>query len=237
MAFPTAVNDQITDSIAQSNVKVLADAPAMAMGNLYQATAQALSNAAHNATSAQQNAAIIAQAALTQGISTLYSIDTASTAAQFEKTNPTEEKATSSVDASNAAKGAPQAQKTTDKNTPSDNTQSAKIENVVEQQAEALKAQPEESQKSIKENLNKTIEEAVKFALECNLGSADRFNHAVREVMDAFISSLQAIAESEHKSAMNTVKMAATIQTLQAMLVFPDKHEQYAKILETVQGL
>ena len=36
---------------------------------------------------------------------------------------------------------------------------------------------------------------------------------------------------------MNTVKMAATIQTLQAMLVFPDKHEQYAKILETVQDL
>jgi neutral trehalase len=77
----------------------------------------------------------------------------------------------------------------------------------------------------------------VKFALECNLVSADRFNHAVREVMDAFISSLQAIAESEHKSAMNTVKMAATIQTLQTMLVFPDKHEQNAKILETVQGL
>ncbi|WP_414716614.1 RebB family R body protein [Thalassolituus sp. UBA3500] len=237
MAFPTAVNDQITDSITQSNVKVLADAPAMAMGNLYQATAQALSNAAHNATSAQQNAAIIAQAALTQGISTLYSIDTASTAAQFEKTSSAEAKATSSVDASNAAKEAPLAQRSTDKNTPSDSTQSAEIENVAEQQVEALKAQSEEAQQNIKENLNKTIEEAVKFALECNLGSADRFNHAVREVMDAFISSLQAIAESEHKSAMNTVKMAATIQTLQAMLVFPDKHEQYAKILETVQGL
>ena len=237
MAFPTAVNDQITDSITQSNVKVLADAPAMAMGNLYQATAQALSNAAQNATSAQQNAAIIAQAALTQGISTLYSIDTASTAAQFEKTSSAEAKATSSVDASNAAKEAPLAQRSTDKNTPSDSTQSAEIENVAEQQVEALKAQSEEAQQNIKENLNKTIEEAVKFALECNLGSADRFNHAVREVMDAFISSLQAIAESEHKSAMNTVKMAATIQTLQAMLVFPDKHEQYAKILETVQGL
>ena len=237
MAFPTAVNDQITDSITQSNVKVLADAPAMAMGNLYQATAQALSNAAHNATTAQQQAGVIAQAALTQGISTLYSIDTASTAAQFEKTNSTEAKATSSVDASNAAKDAPQAQQTTDKNPPSDSTQSAEIENVAEQQIETLKAQSEEAQQNIEENLNKTIEEAVKFALECNLGSADRLNHAVREVMDAFISSLQAIAESEHKIAMNTVKMAATIQTLQAMLVFPDKHEQYAKILETVQGL
>ena len=78
MAFPTSVNDQITDSVTQANVKVLGDAPAMALGNLYQATAQALSNAAHNATAAQQQAAITAQAATTTGITTLYSIDTAS---------------------------------------------------------------------------------------------------------------------------------------------------------------
>ena len=44
MAFPTAVNDQITDSVTQANVKVLSDAPAMAMGNLYQATAQGISD-------------------------------------------------------------------------------------------------------------------------------------------------------------------------------------------------
>lgn len=62
MAFPTAVNDQITDAVTQSNVKVLGDAPAVAVAALYQATAQALSNAAHNATAAQQNASILAQA-------------------------------------------------------------------------------------------------------------------------------------------------------------------------------
>jgi len=79
MAFPTAVNDQITDSITQANVKVLGDAPAIAMANLYQATAQALANAAHNATSAQQQNNITAQAATVMGVATLYSIDTAST--------------------------------------------------------------------------------------------------------------------------------------------------------------
>ncbi len=79
MAFPTSVNDQITDSVTQANVEVLGDAPATAMGNLYQATAQALSNAAHNATSAQQQTAVTAQAATTMGVTTLYSIDTAST--------------------------------------------------------------------------------------------------------------------------------------------------------------
>lgn len=35
MAFPTGVNDTITDAVTQANVKVLGDAPAVAMGNLY----------------------------------------------------------------------------------------------------------------------------------------------------------------------------------------------------------
>ncbi len=78
MAFPTAVNDQITDSVTQANTKVLGDSPAMAMGNLMMATSQALSNAAHNAVTNQQNATVTGQAATTQGISTLYSVDTAS---------------------------------------------------------------------------------------------------------------------------------------------------------------
>ena len=79
MAFPTSVNDQITDSITQANTKVLGDAPAIAMGNLYQATAQALGNAAHNATYAQQQSYVTTQAATTQGVATLYSIETATT--------------------------------------------------------------------------------------------------------------------------------------------------------------
>ncbi len=79
MAFPTAVNDQITDSVTQANTKVLGDAPAVAMGNLYQATAQALANAAHNATRAQQQSYVTAQAATTMGVATLYAIDTATT--------------------------------------------------------------------------------------------------------------------------------------------------------------
>ena len=77
MAYPTAVNDQITDSITQSNTNVLCVAPAIAMGNLYQATAQALANAAHNASAAQQQMYVAAQAATTAGVALLYSLDTA----------------------------------------------------------------------------------------------------------------------------------------------------------------
>ncbi|SFS20775.1 Killing trait domain-containing protein [Granulicella pectinivorans] len=62
MAFPTSVNNQITDAVTQAGVKVIGDAPALALAFFYQATAQAMANAAHNATSAQQNAQILAQA-------------------------------------------------------------------------------------------------------------------------------------------------------------------------------
>lgn len=78
MADNTPVNSQITDSVTQANVEVLGQAPAMAMGNLYQATAQALANAAHNATTAQQQMNITALAATVEGVATLYSLDTAS---------------------------------------------------------------------------------------------------------------------------------------------------------------
>jgi ACR3 family arsenite efflux pump ArsB len=74
------VNPQITDAVTQTNVKILGEAPGMAMGLLYQATAQALANAAHNATAAQVNANTVLQAATTQGVALLYGVDTASTA-------------------------------------------------------------------------------------------------------------------------------------------------------------
>ena len=48
-------------------------------GNLYQVTAHALANAAHNATMAQQQMYVAAQAAMTAAVAMLYAVDTAST--------------------------------------------------------------------------------------------------------------------------------------------------------------
>ena len=76
MAFPTAVNDQITDAVTQSNVKVLGDAPAMAMGAIYQSLAHSTGILYENAASSQQQLAISAQAATNQGVIQLYSVDT-----------------------------------------------------------------------------------------------------------------------------------------------------------------
>ena len=49
MAFPTAVNSQITDAVTQANVTTLGSAPAQAIGALYQAAAHATSLSMQNA--------------------------------------------------------------------------------------------------------------------------------------------------------------------------------------------
>jgi hypothetical protein len=76
MAIPTPVNGQITDSVTQANVKVVGDAPAMAMGAIYQSLAHSTGILYENAASAQQQLAIAAQAATNQGVIQIYSVDT-----------------------------------------------------------------------------------------------------------------------------------------------------------------
>lgn len=85
MAFPTAVNSQITDSVTQANTKVLGDAPAVATGNLFIATSQALANAAHAASNNFQQSSVTVQAATTAGVSALLTLDTASTGEATQK--------------------------------------------------------------------------------------------------------------------------------------------------------
>ena len=85
MAEETTVNPQITDAVTQTNVKVLAEAPAMAMGAIYQSLAHATGILFENAVSAQQNAAVLAQAATNMGVMQLYSLNTAATAAATAK--------------------------------------------------------------------------------------------------------------------------------------------------------
>jgi hypothetical protein len=68
MASPTAVNDQITDSVTQSNVKVVSEASAMAMGTLYQTTSSSLSISIQNSIANQQQNNNVATTATTISI-------------------------------------------------------------------------------------------------------------------------------------------------------------------------
>ncbi|MDJ0599494.1 MAG: RebB family R body protein [Crocosphaera sp.] len=80
------VSTQVTDAVTQANVKVLAESPAMSLSNLYQTISQGLSLSAQNAVNIQQQSNIVHQTTTTQGVSLLYSIDTAATGSATGKT-------------------------------------------------------------------------------------------------------------------------------------------------------
>ena len=54
MAQPEVVNGAVIDAVTATNTKVLAEAPAMAMGSLYQTIGNSVAMAAANAVYAQQ---------------------------------------------------------------------------------------------------------------------------------------------------------------------------------------
>jgi len=74
------VSAQITDAVTQTNVKVLAEAPAMAMGTIYQALAHSTGMMFENSVNTQQQQNMLQQAATTQGVIQMYSVDTLSDA-------------------------------------------------------------------------------------------------------------------------------------------------------------
>ena len=85
MAMPTPMNGQITDAVTQANVKVLGDAPAMAMGDMHTSLSHSTGILYENAVSSQQQLGIAAQAATNQGVIQIYSIDTMSGAVATSK--------------------------------------------------------------------------------------------------------------------------------------------------------
>ncbi|MGX5686757.1 RebB family R body protein [Chryseobacterium cucumeris] len=79
------VNEQITDAVTQSNVKVVAESPAMAMANIYQSAAHSTGILFENAVNTQNQQNIVTQAATTQGIAQIYSLDTVADAVSIAK--------------------------------------------------------------------------------------------------------------------------------------------------------
>ncbi|CAD0220211.1 MULTISPECIES: RebB family R body protein [Chryseobacterium] len=79
------VNEQITDAVTQSNVKVVAESPAVALSNVYQTAAHSTGIMFENAVSAQNQQNIVTQAATTQGIAQIYSLDTIADAVSMAK--------------------------------------------------------------------------------------------------------------------------------------------------------
>ncbi|AOZ50589.1 RebB family R body protein [Chromobacterium vaccinii] len=81
----TTVNPQITDAVTQTNVKVLAESPAMAMGSIFQTMAHSTGILFENAISSQQQQNTLAQSSTNMGVMQVYSMDTMAGAAGTEK--------------------------------------------------------------------------------------------------------------------------------------------------------
>ncbi|WP_323122724.1 RebB family R body protein [Burkholderia alba] len=75
------VNSAITDAVTQVNVKVVGEAPAMAMGSLYQAQSHSLGILFENAVQQQSQAAIQLQTSTNVGTMQLYTLGPASAGA------------------------------------------------------------------------------------------------------------------------------------------------------------
>jgi len=76
----TTVSSQITDAVTQVNVKVVAESPAVAISRFIRPQPVRTGLMIENAVNAQNNQNILAQAATTQGVMQIYSIDTISDA-------------------------------------------------------------------------------------------------------------------------------------------------------------
>lgn len=69
--MPDTVNPQVTDSITQVNTEVVALSPAVAMSNVYVASAQALSAMMQNTTAAQGASTALITASTQVGVAVL----------------------------------------------------------------------------------------------------------------------------------------------------------------------
>ncbi|AZR22196.1 RebB family R body protein [Xanthomonas vasicola] len=84
MAFPTAVNPQITDAVTQTNVKVVGQAPAAAIGLIYQSMARSTGILVSEC-SLCTTAEYVGAAATHQGLMQTYVDETAASAADVPK--------------------------------------------------------------------------------------------------------------------------------------------------------
>ena len=72
MAMPTPVNGMITDAVTQANVKVLGDAPAMAMGAIFQSLSHSAGILYENAMQAQGGLQQIVNAVTSSGVRMIF---------------------------------------------------------------------------------------------------------------------------------------------------------------------
>lgn len=236
MAFPTAVNSQITDSITQANVKVLGEAPAMAMGSIYQSLAHSTGILFENAVAAQQQQNTLAQAAANMGVMQIYSLDTTAAAGATEKIAQTgiADNLTSLLAVLNAFRmqASPKAMAAAPEST-ADTATAATAEVAVAPAAATDPASDDAGAADIAQQ----IRDAVIFVNETVLGSSNDFIAGLHAAVDTMAHALHTIDRSEHEARVHVLQEAALAATLAAMLREPEKAKEYEAVLQVIQRM
>lgn len=208
------VNSQVTDAITQTNVKLVAEAPAMAIAQIYQSIGHATGIMVENAVNAQQQQCIINSSAATQGAMTLFS----QASAAFQ---PGE----SSLDGAESARGLASNAQTTvlDPKT---------LEADVQETASKLKQLA-----TTRSSVNSQILDAVSASHQYTLGAGAAFAYAHRVSIEAFVDGLEKVSAVEYRQQLQAVQLAATTICLDAMLKSPERAEEYAAVLEAIKQL
>jgi hypothetical protein len=222
MAFPTAVNDQITDAVTQSNIKVIGEAPAFAMGSIYQTLAHSTGILFENAVAAQQQQNTLAQAAANQGVMQIYSLDTTAAAGATDKVAQTgvADNLTSLLTVLNAFRNQPLSLKAAP-------TADA---------AQAAEAGAETADTTGHEIVDQ-IRAAVTFSNEAVLGNAPAFIAGLHSAVDAMAHALDTMNRVTHDNMVHILQEAALAATLAAMIREPEKSAEYEAVLQAIKRM
>lgn len=221
MAFPTTVNSQITDAVTQSNVSVVAGAPALAMGSIYQSIARSTSLLFENAVAAQQQQDALAQAAANQGVMQIYSVDTTAAAGATEKVAQTSvaDNLTSLRSVLNALQLQPAAKASAVATAP--------------EAADASAAAPDDNVA----NIANQVQAAVRFSNEAVLGSVDAFVSGLHATVDEMACAIDAMNRVSHANLLRVLQQTALSHTLAAMIREPQRAKEYEEVLQAIKRL
>lgn len=222
MAFPTAVNDQITDAVTQSNIKVIGEAPAFAMGSIYQAMAHSTGILFENAVAAQQQQNTLAQAAANQGVMQIYSLDTTAAAGATEKVAQTgvADNLTSLLTVLNAFRNQPMSLKAAPMADASLSTEAGA-----------------ETADTTGHEIVDQIRAAVTFSNEAVLGNAPAFIAGLHSAVDAMAHALDTMNRVTHDNMVHILQEAALAATLAAMIREPEKSTEYEAVLQAIKRM
>lgn len=204
------VNSQITDAVTQAHAKSVAHAPAEAIATIYQAIAHATMLLVDNAIAAQYQQSVLMTSTTTQGVVYLYS----HAGAQADGGAP-----------SNAANGIATAARA---DIPEPDDLEADVQHVTQQLKQLASA---------RSSLNTQILDSIDTSQHYTLGAAVAFAYAQRASVDAFVDGLEKINATEYRKLLQTIKIAANVVCLDAMLKSPERAKDYAEVFELIQQL